>query len=90
MVALVLGIVWPLPQHPPHLSLVPPRDPDDESLEDAMMDIAAAGRKKYVNPCALVKEPACPANRDAGARPCEDQEDDAAPGEFPDGGDWPF
>ena len=45
----------PLPQNPPSISLVPSRDPSEESLEDAMMDIAAAGRKKDVRPCMLVR-----------------------------------
>ena len=83
----------------PQLTVVPPRAGGNESVEDAILDIVAAGRKKYVKPCVLVEEPACPANRDAHARLYEDQEDDAAPAtilvpsycpEDGDDGDYPF
>ncbi len=64
--------------------------------KDAMMDIAAAGRKKDVRPCMLVEDPAFPANPDCHARPYEGDDGEAAPatilvpGELPDDGDWPF
>ncbi len=80
----------------PQLTVVPTRAGGSESVEDAILDIVAAGRKKYVNPCVLVEKPAGPANRDAHARPCEDHGDKAVPativvpGEFSEDNDWPF
>jgi hypothetical protein len=82
----------PLPQNPPQLSLVPPRDPSEESLED----VAAAGRKKVVSPCVLVEDPASPASPDSHAGLYEGEEGAAVPatilvsGELRDDGDWPF
>ena len=43
------------------LSLVPPRNCDEQSLEGAILDLAAASRKEHVNPCVLLDRPACPA-----------------------------
>jgi hypothetical protein len=82
--------------HKAKLFLVPPRNYDDQSLDDALLDIAAVGRKKYVNPCVLLGTPAYPASRDACAHPLQDQEVEAVPatilvpGESSDDGDWPF
>jgi hypothetical protein len=53
--------VWRWTGQETKLSPVPPRNRDDHSLEDAILDIAAAGRKKDVSPCMLVEDPAFPA-----------------------------
>jgi hypothetical protein len=85
----------PLPQHPPQLSLVPPRAPGSESVEDAIIAIVDAGRKDFT-PCVLVEKPDYPGSRNAHTWLFEDQENDTAPATLPVPGestediDYPF
>jgi hypothetical protein len=74
--------------------LFPTREHGDESLEDTMMNVAAAGRRNDVRPCMLVL-PGSADPSDSHARPYEGEEGEAVPatilvtGELPDG-DWSF